>query len=810
MMAINPEESLAPMHMATPPQGSTLQDLLAETSQYLTPKDMERIERAYELANRAHKGTRRRSGEAYIQHPLEVALLLADMRIDADGITAALLHDVEEDTTYSLEDLREQFGEAVTNIVDGVTKFDALIPGAATSPVDAEKLTNQNNELALAQAEEQRRQQAKEMKRRQRSETVRKMLLAMAEDPRVVVLKLADRLHNMRTLAVMNPLQQQNKARETSEIYAPLARRLGMALVQAELEDLAFSYLEPDKYTRLAREVEEERNKRQSYIDAVCHTLQEEMDRAGIHAEIQAWQKHLTSIYRKLQQSGGDVSQIHDLVSFRILVNSDHDCYLALGHIHALWRPKDGRIKDFIATPKLNGYQSLHTTVFCLDNRLAEIQIRTHDMQRTADYGIASYWYMKGRGESRLSYHEMIAWIEQLREWQRELPQSADEFVEAVKGDIFQEQIFVFTPKGEVKDLPRGSTPLDMAYRIHTDIGDHCAGARIITNMADTGRLVTRLVPLDYELQGGEIVDIVVNRTTHPTRDWLSFARTAAARTKIRRYLKTYEREIDLQLGRERLDMALKTVGVPGIGVVQENDFTSCIATKKFATLDDIYVALGREDLQVETAVEHLLPLLQDRGEVVPLPAPKSRHDSEMPLPMENGYGEVQQPSLFALPDNKGVLNKPSSMVKLAHCCCPIPGDGIVGVFNPGKGMIVHRSDCRTLRRLGGQARERFVEVNWLQIEPQHYLAPITIVAHDRAGLLRDVAAVVSDAGINMTSVTSNTNASSQKAVITATLEIEAIDQIDRIFKRLRQVKNVVSVSRSLATRQTPAYRSIE
>ncbi|TMC39597.1 MAG: bifunctional (p)ppGpp synthetase/guanosine-3',5'-bis(diphosphate) 3'-pyrophosphohydrolase [Chloroflexi bacterium] len=810
MMAINPEESLAPMHMATPPQGSTLQDLLAETSQYLTPKDMERIERAYELANRAHKGTRRRSGEAYIQHPLEVALLLADMRIDADGITAALLHDVVEDTSYSLEDLRAQFGESVTNIVDGVTRFDALIPGVVASPADDEKLTNQNNELALAQVEEQRRQQAKEMKRRQRSETVRKMLLAMAEDPRVVVLKLADRLHNMRTLAVMNPLQQQNKARETSEIYAPLARRLGMALVQAELEDLAFSYLEPDKYTRLAREVEEERNKRQSYIDAVCRTLQEEMDRAGIHAEIQAWQKHLTSIYRKLQQSGGDVSQIHDLVSFRILVNSDHDCYLALGHIHALWRPKDGRIKDFIATPKLNGYQSLHTTVFCLDNRLAEIQIRTHDMQRTADYGIASYWYMKGRGESRLSYHEMIAWIEQLREWQRELPQSADEFVEAVKGDIFQEQIFVFTPKGEVKDLPRGSTPLDMAYRIHTDIGDHCAGARIITNMADTGRLVTRLVPLDYELQGGEIVDIVVNRTTHPTRDWLSFARTAAARTKIRRYLKTYEREIDLQLGRERLDMALKTVGVPGIGVVQENDFTSCTATKKFATLDDIYVALGREDLQVETAVEHLLPLLQDRGEVVPLPAPKSRHDSEMPLPMENGYGEVQQPSLFALPDNKGVLNKPSSMVKLAHCCCPIPGDGIVGVFNPGKGMIVHRSDCRTLRRLGEQARERFVEVNWLQIEPQHYLAPITIVAHDRAGLLRDVAAVVSDAGINMTSVTSNTNASSQKAVITATLEIEAIDQIDRIFKRLRQVKNVVSVSRSLATRQTPAYRSIE
>src|SRR5437588_939731 len=618
MMAINPEESLAPMHMATPPQGSTLQDLLAETSQYLTPKDMERIERAYELANRAHKGTRRRSGEAYIQHPLEVAQLLADMRIDADGITAALLHDVVEDTSYSLEDLRAQFGESVTNIVDGVTRFDALIPGVVASPADDEKLTNQNNGLARAQVEEQRRQQAKEMKRRQRSETVRKMLLAMAEDPRVVVLKLADRLHNMRTLAVMNPLQQQNKARETGEIYAPLARRLGMALVQAELEDLAFSYLEPDKYTRLAREVEEERNKRQSYIDAVCRTLQEEMDRAGIHAEIQAWQKHLTSIYRKLQQSGGDVSQIHDLVSFRILVNSDHDCYLALGHIHALWRPKDGRIKDFIATPKLNGYQSLHTTVFCLDNQLTEIQIRTHEMQRIADYGIASYWYLKERGAARLSTREMIAWIEQLREWQRELPRNADEFVEAVKGDIFQEQIFVFTPKGEVKDLPRGSTPLDMAYRIHTDIGDHCVGARIITNLDDGGRLVTRIVALDYELTGGEIVDILGSGEAHPTRDWLSFARTATARTKIRRYLKTYEREVNLQLGRERLDLALKAAGASGLRGVHDEDLLHFNSTKKYNSIDDLYIALGREDIAVGAVLEYLTPLMQTRGEIKP------------------------------------------------------------------------------------------------------------------------------------------------------------------------------------------------
>src|SRR6266704_2900689 len=752
MMAINPEEYLAPAHMPASHVGSTLKDLLAETCQYLTPLDMERIERAYDLASRAHRGVVRRSGEPYIQHPLEVALLLADMRIDADGIIAALLHDVVEDTTYSLEDLRKQFGAAVANIVDGVTKFDALVPGVAATapPANAEikvvqdtsvedVTTSQNTLVKQPQDDEQGPQQIRDFKRRQRSETVRKMLLAMAEDPRVVVLKLADRLHNMRTLDVMNPAQQQNKARETSEIYAPLARRLGMVLVQAELEDLALSYLEPEKYARLAREVEEELSKRQAYVDAVCRMLQEEMERAGIHAEVHAWQKHLTSINRKLQRSGGELSQLHDLVSFRILVNSEHDCYLALGHIHALWRPKDGRIKDFIATPKLNGYQSLHTTVFCLDNRLAEIQIRTHDMQRTADYGIASYWYMKERGSSRLSYRELIAWIEQLREWQQELPQSADEFVEAVKGDIFQEQIFVFTPKGEVKDLPRGSTPLDMAYRIHTDIGDHCVGARIITNLDDGGRLVTRIVPLDYELKGGEIVDILVSDEAHPTRDWLSFARTATARSKIRRYLKTYEREVNLQLGRERLDLALKAVGASGLRIVHDEDLLRINSTKKYNSPDDLYIALGREDIAVGEVLEYLAPLMQTRGEITP------EREAVINGPHHSSIGENETSQTF---------------VKLANCCCPLPGDSIVGFLNPTKGIIVHRNDCRMLRRDRGHEPERLIEINWLQIEPQHYLAPIIIIAHDRAGLLRDVATVVADAGINLTAVASTTNAS--------------------------------------------------
>ncbi len=633
---VNQGESVVPSKL-------TLEDLLQETRQYLTPQDIEKIQRAYDLSNTAHKGAVRRSGEAYIQHPLEVAHLLAGMRIDVDGIVSALLHDVVEDTDYSLDDFREQFGPDVATIVDGVTKFDAL----ASTPA-----TNESNDVALPHDEHPSTESnvpdlppppSLVDKRRIRTETVRKMLLAMAEDPRVVVLKVADRLHNMRTLGAMSPMQQQNTARETREIYAPLADRLGMNLAQADLEDLSFSYLEPEKYKRLGRLVDEEVKRRLPFINDVCRILDEEMKRAGINAKVLPWQKHLASINRKLegvlqQHSDSKISELHDLVCFRIIVDTDYECYLALGHIHGLWRPKDGRIKDFIAKPKLNGYQSLHTTVFCLDDRLAEIQIRTHDMQRTADYGVASYWYLKERmekdedaadGESipgswRHSYHEMVTWIQQLREWQRSLPQrSADEFIEAIKGDLFQEQIFVFTPNGEVKDLPRGSTPLDMAYRINTDIGDHCAGARIITNTDDTGHLVTRFVPLDYELKGGEIVDIKVSGAVHPKRDWLSFARTAVAHNKIRRYLKTYEREINLQMGRERLDRALQTSGIVGLNeqvegllqrLCQEEDTTPNLS-QKYSSLEDIYVALGREELAVEEILKlkQFAPLLLQR-----------------------------------------------------------------------------------------------------------------------------------------------------------------------------------------------------
>jgi GTP pyrophosphokinase len=793
---VNQGESVKPSKL-------TLEDLLQETRQYLTPQDIEKIQRAYDLSNKAHKGALRRSGEAYIQHPLEVAHLLAGMRIDVDGIVSALLHDVVEDTDYTLDDLREQFGPDVAIIVDGVTKFEAL---ASTPTNESDSTVPPHNEHAPPPLP------SLVDKRRMRTETVRKMLLAMAEDPRVVVLKVADRLHNMRTLSVMSPAQQQNTARETSEIFAPLADRLGMNLAQADLEDLSFSYLEPEKYKRLVRLVDEEVKRRMPFIQKVCRILREEMAHAGINAQVMAWQKHLTSINGKLEallpeQNVSDIRELHDLVSFRIIVDTDYECYLALGHIHSLWRPKDGRIKDFIATPKPNGYQSLHTTVFCLDDRLAEIQIRTEDMQRTADYGIASYWYLKERmgkeeetanGEStagswRHSYHEMVAWIEQLREWQRALPQrSADEFIEAVKGDIFQEQIFVFTPKGEVKDLPRGSTPVDMAYRIHTDIGDHCAGARVITNTDDTGRLVTRIVPLDYELKGGEIVDIVVDRTTHPTHNWLSFARTAAARNKIRRYLKTYEHEINLQMGREKLNQALKTAGLADLNeqieeLLQHPCWEEPIAHalfKQYSSLEEVYVALGREELQVEQILDlkQLAPLLH-QAEMATGKQMKARH-------------------AYDTSTNNHSLRGTGEMMLQGQCCYPLPCDSIVGSLMPDQGIIVHRADCQMLGHEQDDAHA-CVYLNWERVEFEHFQTPITIVAHDRSGLLRDVAAVVADADINMTAVTSATNPSAQKATITATLEISAtasiLDQIDRLLRRLRQVKNVVTVERAPA-----------
>src|SRR5579859_6232145 len=487
------------------------------------------------------------------------------MHIDAVGVASGLIFEAIDADLVTLERVEAALGAAAARVVGSMLRLNILerkkragvqfiapdrAGGSSAAAGDGE-----NNR-------EQKKQRIREALRRQQAETVRKMFFAMSEDPRVVLLKLAYRLHAMRLIARnAYPVDQQEivtMAQETREIYAPLAGRLGVARVESELDDLAFQVLEPEKYDWVRDQVEAERKQRSAYVARVCDILEEEMQNLGLHAEVSGRVKHLYSFYKKLRHNAGDVdrledlkktadfSQIHDLVAFRILVDSTPDCYLALGHVHALWKPKDGRIKDFIANPKPNGYQALHTTVFCLDEQLVEIQMRTFDMHEIAEYGVAMHWHYKDVGDSAsASAKDLLSWLRQLADWQRDLRSSNTsdtEFADAVKDDIFQEQIFVFTPRGEVKDLPVGSTPLDFAYRIHSKLGDRCAGARIIME-GDGERLVTRLVPLDYELRSGEIVDIVTNRSAHPTRDWLNFARTAAARSKIRRYLKIHERD---------------------------------------------------------------------------------------------------------------------------------------------------------------------------------------------------------------------------------------------------------------------------
>lgn len=762
----------------------TLEALLKEAAVYIPASDLKVIENAYILAEEAHRGVLRKSGEPYIQHPLAVAIILVHMRMDAYAIAAALLHDVVEDTNFTIEYVRDKFGPTIANVVDGVTKFNAIEQKKEKLGSQSEQETStedtksaESEDVSTDQGEEKQKKRTRENTWRQQAETVRKMFFAMAEDPRVVVLKLADRLHNMRTLDAMSSSQQQAKARETREIYAPLAGRLGMSVVKAELEDLAFKYLEPEKFKWLNEQVAEEREQRKVYVERVCEILRKEMKEAGIEAEISGRIKHLSSIYKKIVRTGIDVSQVHDLIAFRIIVNTVHDCYLALGHIHGLWRPKDGRIKDYIANPKLNGYQSLHTTVFCLDERLAEIQIRTDEMHRVAEYGVATHWYYKESGSSGISRKEMLAWIDQLRDWQREL-QSATEFVETLKDDVFRDQIFIFTPKGDVKDLPVGSTPLDFAYRVHSDIGDHCVGARIIT---DSERLITRLVPLDYELKNGEIVDIVTSKNAHPTRDWLSFVRTSNAKQKIRHYLKTYERDIDIQIGQDRVDKELKTNGFRGLESLTDEEMDAAAKELGETGKDDLLAAIGREEIRPHTFFLKVQDKLQAR---------EGKTEETVAAP-STAASKVKSAKL-------NVAGMSGLLTRLASCCCPLPGDKVVGFISRGKGVVVHRKDCKNLVRIQEREQERLIEVMWDEVDQQHYQVSIAITAQDRTGLLRDIATVVADAGINMAAVEFTSNQSSHRAVINTTLELDSIQQLQYILTKLERIKGVFSVERTM------------
>ncbi len=804
-----------------------LNRLLALVRRYMPDREIELVIRAFQLAQETCQDVKGLRPIPPLEHALAVATVLAQqMHVDAVGIAAGLIFEAVDAELLSLERVEQVLGGATARVAGSMLRLNILerkkqgvsAAGAALSRQNTQPMSaiskrghDEREDTGSMPAIGSKKPRIREALRRQQAETVRKMFVAMAEDPRVVLLKLAYRLHAMRLAS--QPFYQGDRqemltmAQETREIYAPLAGRLGMSRVESELEDLAFQLLEPEKYLWVRDLVEAESKQWRSYVERVCTILRAEMAAIGVKAEVSGRVKHLYSFYKKLERNAGDVedlealkaaadiNQIHDLIAFRILVDSTPDCYVALGHVHSLWKPKEGRIKDFIANPKPNGYRALHTTVFCLDDQLVEIQIRTHAMHEMAEYGVAMHWHYKDAGDNAsASAKELLTWLRQLAEWQRDIRASNTsdtEFIEAVKDDIFQEQIFVFTPRGEVKDLPVGSTPLDFAYRIHSQVGDKCAGARVITEVGDGDRLVTRMVPLDYELKSGEIVDIVTSRSAHPTRDWLSFARTAAARSKIRRYLKLYERDINMQIGRERLDRELKIAGVRALDSMTEEAERWLCEEFHLEGFDDLLAAVGSDDLRPRAVAVKLAEFWREGKE-----SSKETKESAEPLTLPTSGTKQQTAAHLEVAGVSGLLTK------LANCCCPLPGDEIVGFVSRGKGVIVHRSDCQNLSRYRERDRERLISVSWLSMGQQHYLAPMIITARDRTGLIRDIATVISDAGMNVISINSHANGRREVTVVTATVEIDDLEQMHRLFTRLEKVKGVLTVTRDLGRRK--------
>ncbi len=712
------------------------EELLDRVRQYLPPTGVELVERALEFATQCHAGQFRRTGDPAITHPLHTAYSVAELQLDAEAVAAALLHDVQEDCGVSNQELHRRFGEGVATLVEGVTKLGQIPWETLDDRAAGERM---------------------------QAENLRKMFLAMARDLRVVLIKLADRLHNMLTLYALPPEDQKRISRETLEIYAPLAGRLGIWQFKWQLEDLAFRYLEPDKYRAIAHMLATKREARQRYINQVCHLLQKELARHGLQAEVQGRAKHIYSVYQKMQRyaaEGRNPQEIYDLLAVRILVDTVPECYRALGIVHSLFTPIPGTFDDYIAKPKASMYQSLHTTVMGPGGHPLEVQIRTHEMHQVAEYGVAAHWRYKEGEKPDHRYQERLAWLRQLLEWQREMA-GAQELVEAVKSDIFQDQVFVFTPKGEVKELPRGSTPIDFAYRIHTDLGHRCVGARV------NGRLV----PLNYQLQNGDMVEIIVSKTDKgPSRDWLNpelgYVRTSHARQKIRQWFKRQERADNVARGRDMLERELSRLGLELAEV--ENDLLQAFA---LPDLEELFFRIGYGELSTHQVLVRISHRLE------PTPRPPARPARKPPLS----------------PSGVRVLGSGDLLTRLARCCHPVPGDPIMGYVSRGEGISVHRADCPNLPAL---EQERLVPVEW--DAPGHaYPVAVRIDAWDRVGLMRDISTLVADEGVNMTGIRSQEH-DDGSITIYVTLEIQSVRQLMRLLAKLEGVPSVTSVKREL------------
>jgi len=705
-------------------------ELIKQASAYLPDDKVALVKAAYEFAAKAHQGQVRKTGEPYLEHPLATAMILAEFHLDAETLAAALLHDVPEDCGVSLDEIEADFGPQVVKLVDGVTKLGKLTSRART----------------------------KETKSNVQAENLRKMLLATAEDLRVVLIKLADRLHNMRTLGGLPAEKRRAIAQETLEIYAPLAHRLGVREAKWQLEDLAFRYLKPRVYHRIARLVTGKRAEREGFVTELSQMLCQELDKAGIKAKVSGRPKHIYSIYQKMGKynaRGKHFGDIHDLFALRVLVDSVSDCYKALGVLHNLWRPIPEEFDDFIANPKDNGYQALHTTVMCQGTTPLEIQIRTHDMHRVNEYGVAAHWlYKEGKAGERFS--DEIAWLQQIGDWREEL--DSEEFLESIKTDVLVDRVFIYTPKGEIKELPKGATPLDFAFRIHTDLGYRCIGAKV------NGRLE----PFNYTLKNGDVVEIMTSKADKgPSLDWLNpelgYLKTSHARSKVRQWFNKQERSQSIETGKQIWDKELKKLG---IGLPSVDKVARLL---DYDGADDLFAALGSGSIN---SSQIMLKLSGDLE------------------PAEEGI-EVLPPRKVS-PVSINVLGVGDLLTRLANCCHPLPGDKIIGYITQGRGITVHRKDCPNI--IHEEEKERLVKVEWGDVA-QVYPVMIQVDAWDRVGLIRDISAIIAEEGVNL-SEASMGNHRDDGVTLYFTLEVKSAAQLSKIMSRVYSVWNVVSVTR--------------
>ena len=713
---------------------------------YLPEEQMNFVEKAYDTAKFAHDGQKRASGEDYIVHPIGVAYILAELQMDVDSIVAALLHDVVEDTDFTVEQINTKFSPTVSLLVDGLTKLGRI-----------EYLSKED----------------------QQAENYRKMFLAMAKDIRVVIIKLADRLHNMRTLQYMPEIKQRSIARETLELFAPLAHRLGIYTIKWELEDLSFRYLEPEIYFNLVEQVKQKRREREEIIEQAINKLKEELDAVTITCRIQGRAKNIYSTYRKMQRDHKEINEIYDLLAIRVLVDTVKDCYGALGIAHTLWKPIPGRFKDYIAMPKSNMYQSLHTTVMSNQAQPMEIQIRTFEMHRISEFGIAAHWrYKEGGKGGNKSFEEKLSWLRQMLEWHQDLRDSR-EFVDTVKTDVFiEDEVFVFTPRGDVVDVSVGSIPIDFAYRIHTDVGNRCIGAKV------NGRIV----PLEYKLSNGDIVEIITSKQANgPSRDWLNMVASSETKNKIRSWFKKEKREENIIKGRELLERECKRLGYEPKTFAKIDRLKAIAAKLNYGGEENLLASLGYGGITVPAVISKLSEMY------------RSEIRKETPQDISQMLSELK-PKNSKSKSDQGVLVKGEAglLVRLSKCCNPVPGDNIIGYITRGRGVSIHCSDCTNVLNNKDEFA-RMIDVSWDVDSDGIYKVGIEATAMDKPGVLAEMMGVTAESKINISSLNVRTNHKNKTAHVSMEVEITGLDQLEQVMNKMRRFKDVISVERHMA-----------